>query len=68
MSLRHGKSSFPDSIRLTLRISESSAIIAITNEKLDIPDYADHFVYGVEGPEILIQMILNGRCAEPTRI
>jgi len=35
-------------------------IVAITNRQLDSPDYADSFVYGVEGPEILIQTILNG--------
>lgn len=35
-------------------------IVAITNRKLDAPDYADSFVYGVEGPEILIETILEG--------
>lgn len=32
-------------------------IVAITNEKLDQPEYADSFVYGVEGPEALIDAI-----------
>ena len=32
-------------------------VVAITNRKLDSPDYADNFVYGVEGPEVLIQAI-----------
>jgi len=32
-------------------------IIAITNQQLEHPDYADSFVYGVEGPEILIQTL-----------
>jgi DNA-binding response OmpR family regulator len=35
-------------------------IVAITNRQLDAPDYADSFVYGVEGPEILIETLLNG--------
>jgi hypothetical protein len=34
-------------------------IVAITNRKLERLDYADCFVYGVEGPEILIQTISN---------
>jgi hypothetical protein len=36
-------------------------IVAITNRQLDAPDYADSFVYGVEGPEILIETIANGK-------
>ena len=34
-------------------------ILAITNSKLESPDFADSFVYGVEGPEVLIQLIQN---------
>jgi hypothetical protein len=34
-------------------------IIAITNTQVDKPDFADNFVYGVEGPEVLIQSIQN---------
>jgi hypothetical protein len=36
-------------------------IVAITNRQLDAPDYADSFVYGVEGPEILIEALSNGK-------
>ena len=32
-------------------------IVAITNSQLDKPDFADTFVYGVEGPEVLIQSL-----------
>ena len=32
-------------------------IVAITNTQLNEPDFADSFVYGVEGPEVLIQSI-----------
>lgn len=32
-------------------------IIAITNARLEKPDFADTFVYGVEGPEVLIEAI-----------
>jgi DNA-binding NarL/FixJ family response regulator len=35
-------------------------IVAITNRQLDAPDYADTFVYGVEGPEVLIETLLSG--------
>ena len=34
-------------------------ILAITNTQVDKPDFADSFVYGVEGPEVLIQSIQN---------
>ena len=32
-------------------------IVAITNQRLEKPDFADTFVYGIEGPEALIQAI-----------
>lgn len=32
-------------------------IVAITNQRLDKPDFADAFVYGVDGPEALIDAI-----------
>lgn len=32
-------------------------IVAITNQRLDEPDFADAFVYGVEDPEALIDVI-----------
>ena len=32
-------------------------IVAITNAQLNEPHFADSFVYGVEGPEVLIQSI-----------
>src|SRR5215813_4603517 len=32
-------------------------IVAITNQRLEKPDFADTFVYGVEEPEALIQAI-----------
>ena len=32
-------------------------IIVITNEQMDKADFADTFVYGIEGPEALIQSI-----------
>jgi CheY-like chemotaxis protein len=35
-------------------------IVAITNVKMDQPEFADVFVYGVEGPEVLIDAIRNG--------
>lgn len=34
-------------------------IIAITNMKIQKPDFADTFVYGLEGPETLISTILQ---------
>ena len=34
-------------------------ILAITNTQLKKPDFADSFVYGLEGPEVLIQSIRN---------
>lgn len=34
-----------------------SRIVAITNKQLERPDYADDFVYGVEGPEALIEAL-----------
>jgi hypothetical protein len=34
-------------------------ILAITNTQLDKPEFADSFVYGLEGPEVLIQSIHN---------
>ena len=34
-------------------------ILAITNLQVDKPDFADNFVYGLEGPEVLIQSIQN---------
>ena len=30
-------------------------VVAITNKKIEKPDFADTFVYGVEGPEALIE-------------
>jgi DNA-binding NarL/FixJ family response regulator len=39
------------------RFCPESRIIAITNEHMDKPDFADTFVYGVEGPEALIEVI-----------
>jgi len=50
---------------LTLTISyfrETTArkrIVAITNQPLEKPDFADSFVYGLEGPEVLIDTIRN---------
>lgn len=32
-------------------------IVAVTNSKMDKAEFADAFVYGVEGPEALIQAI-----------
>jgi DNA-binding NtrC family response regulator len=32
-------------------------IVAITNQRLEKPDFADIFVYGVDGPEALIDAI-----------
>jgi hypothetical protein len=32
-------------------------IVAITNEQTETPEFADTFVYGVEGPEALIEAI-----------
>ena len=34
-----------------------SQIVAITNQKMETPDFADSFVYGVEGPEALIHAV-----------
>jgi hypothetical protein len=36
-------------------------IVAITNQPLEKPDFADGFVYGVEGPEVLIDTIRNNK-------
>ena len=36
-------------------------IVAITNKKMDKPEVADALVYGVEGPEALIEAIRNGK-------
>jgi hypothetical protein len=35
----------------------NGSIVAITNAQLNEPHFADSFVYGVEGPEVLIQSI-----------
>ena len=35
-------------------------IIAIANRKIEKPEFADAFVYGLEGPETLISTILQG--------
>lgn len=35
-------------------------IVAVTNSKLDEAEFADAFVYGVEGPEALIEAISGG--------
>ena len=35
----------------------TSRIIAITNEKLENPDFAHGFVYGFDGPEVLIEAL-----------
>jgi DNA-binding NtrC family response regulator len=32
-------------------------VVAITNEQMEKPEFADTFVYGVEGPEALIEAI-----------
>jgi uncharacterized protein (DUF169 family) len=32
-------------------------IVAVTNEQMEKPEFADSFVYGVEGPEALIEAI-----------
>lgn len=34
-----------------------SRMVVITNERLEEPEFADSFVYGVEGPEALIEAI-----------
>jgi len=36
-----------------------SRIILITNEPLEKPEFADSFVYGMEGPEALIEAASN---------
>ncbi|HKR82669.1 MAG TPA: hypothetical protein VJS37_00770 [Terriglobales bacterium] len=41
------------------RFCHGSEIVAITNERIEKPDFADSFVYGVEGPEALIQALTN---------
>jgi DNA-binding NtrC family response regulator len=55
---------YSSSFAVRQRISEAfrkssphGRIIAITNQKLDRPDFADDFVYGVEGPEVLIDAV-----------
>ena len=35
-------------------------IVAVTNSKMDKAEFADAFVYGVEGPEALIEAIRAG--------
>jgi hypothetical protein len=35
-------------------------IVAIRNAKTERPEFADAFVYGVEGPEVLIDALRNG--------
>jgi CheY-like chemotaxis protein len=35
----------------------NSPIILVTNEHLGKPEFADTFVYGVEGPEALIEVV-----------
>ncbi len=42
-----------------------SRIVAITNERVEKPDFADDLVYGVEGPETLINMVSSA--AEKSR-
>lgn len=39
------------------RFCPGSRIIVITNEPMERPDFADAFVYGVEGPEALIEAV-----------
>ena len=34
-------------------------IVAITNQPLEKPDFADSFVSGLEGPEVVIDTIRN---------
>lgn len=36
-------------------------IVEIANRKLEKPEFADAFVYGVEGPEVLIAALRRGR-------
>ena len=52
--------SFPVRERLAKAFRQhcpENRIVAITNEPLEKPDFADGFVYGVEGPEVLIDTI-----------
>lgn len=54
--------SFPRPTRMQLsdalrKCCPGSRIVAIAHEQLDKPDFADTFVYGVEGPEALIDAI-----------
>jgi len=39
------------------RACPGSRMVLITNEHMDRPEFADFFVYGVEGPEALIQVV-----------
>jgi DNA-binding NtrC family response regulator len=39
------------------RACPGSRMVLITNERMDKPEFADFFVYGVEGPEALIQVV-----------
>ena len=39
------------------RYCPTSRIVAITNERLEEPDFAHAFVYGFEGPEVLIDAL-----------
>jgi DNA-binding NarL/FixJ family response regulator len=43
----------------------NSRIVLVTNEHLGKPEFADTFVYGVEGPEALIEVV--GAAVEKAR-
>ena len=38
-------------------------IIAVSNQQVNTLEFADSFVYGIEGPEVLIEAI-RGECSE----
>jgi len=39
--------------------TKKAAFVLITNEPLEKPEFADSFVYGMEGPEALIEAVSN---------
>ncbi len=59
----HGYS-LPKEVRKNLaaalrRFWPASRVVLIVNEHIEKPDFADAFVYGVEGPEALIEAVAS---------
>lgn len=62
--------SLPKEIRKNLaaalrRFWPASRVVLVVNEHIEKPDFADTFVYGVEGPEALIEAVASA--AEKSR-